>query len=64
MTIGPAASSVIDAQGDLIVLRHREASTCSGSWRQLRGQIGSEGPLIVDTQPAAMSARCSKPSAA
>jgi glyoxylase-like metal-dependent hydrolase (beta-lactamase superfamily II) len=58
MTIGPAASTRIDAQGDLIVL------PAQGSVHVLVGpggnsavQIGSEGPLMVDTQPAGMSAR-------
>ena len=58
MTIGPAASSLIDAQGDVVVL------PAQGSVHVLVGpggnsavQIGSEGPLIVDTQTASMSAR-------
>ena len=58
LTIGPVASTLIDAQGDLVVL------PAQGSVHVLVGpggnsavQIGSEGPLIVDTQPAAMSAQ-------
>jgi cyclase len=58
MMTGPAASTLIDAQGDLIVL------PAQGSVYVLVGpggnsalQIGSEGPLMVDTQPAPMSAR-------
>jgi glyoxylase-like metal-dependent hydrolase (beta-lactamase superfamily II) len=58
ITIGPAVSTLIDAQGDLVVL------PAQGSVHVLVGpggnsavQIGSEGPLIVDTQPAAMSTR-------
>jgi len=58
MMTGPAASTRIDAQGEVIVL------PAQGSVYMLAGpggnsavQIGTEGPLIVDTQPAAMSAR-------
>jgi glyoxylase-like metal-dependent hydrolase (beta-lactamase superfamily II) len=58
LTIGPAASTLIDAQGEIVVL------PAQGSVHVLVGpagnsavQIGSEGPLIVDTQTASMSAR-------
>ena len=57
-TFGPAAATLIEAQADLIVL------PAQGSLYVLVGpggnsavQIGSEGPLVVDTQPAALSPR-------
>jgi cyclase len=58
MTIGPVASRLIDAQGDLVVLPVQGSiHVLVGSRGNSAVQIGSEGPLMVDTQPAAMSAR-------
>ena len=57
MMTGPAASTPIDAQGDLIVLRAQgSVYVLVGPGGNSAVQIGPEGPLIVDTQPAAMSA--------
>jgi cyclase len=58
MTIGPVASTLIDAQGDLVVLPAQgNIHVLAGPGGNSAVQIGPEGPLIVDTQPAAMSAR-------
>jgi glyoxylase-like metal-dependent hydrolase (beta-lactamase superfamily II) len=58
MTIGPVASMLIDAQGDVIVLPAQgSVYVLVGPGGNSAVQIGSEGPLIVDTQPAAMSAK-------
>ena len=53
-----AAEIVIDAQGDLTVLPAQgSVYVLVGPGGNSTVQIGSEGPLLVDTQPAAMSAR-------
>ena len=53
-----AAEIVIGAQGDLIVLPVQgNVYALVGPGGNSTVQIGSEGPLLVDTQPAAMSAR-------
>ena len=58
MLTGPAASAIIDAQGDVTVLPAQgSVYVIVGPGGNSAVQIGSEGPLIVDTQPAAMSAR-------
>ena len=58
MVTGPAASTRIDAQGEVIVLPAQgSVYILAGPGGNSAVQIGSEGPLIVDTQPAAMSAR-------
>ena len=58
MLTGPAASAIIDAQGDVTVLPAQgSVYVLVGPGGNSAVQIGSEGPLIVDTQPAAMSAR-------
>jgi cyclase len=58
MVTGPAASTRIDAQGEVIVLPAQgSVYILAGPGGNSTVQIGSEGPLIVDTQPAAMSAR-------
>jgi glyoxylase-like metal-dependent hydrolase (beta-lactamase superfamily II) len=58
LTIGPVASTLIDAQGDLVVLPAQgSVHVLAGPGGNSAVQIGSEGPLIVDTQPASMSAR-------
>jgi cyclase len=55
---GPAALTRIDAQGEVIVLPAQgSVYILAGPGGNSAVQIGSEGPLIVDTQPAAMSAR-------
>jgi glyoxylase-like metal-dependent hydrolase (beta-lactamase superfamily II) len=58
MITGPAAWTRIDAQGEVIVLPAQgNVYILAGPGGNSAVQIGSEGPLIVDTQPAAMSAR-------
>ena len=58
LTIGPVASTLIDAQGDLVVLPAQgNVYVLAGLGGNSAVQIGSEGPLIVDTQTASMSAR-------
>ena len=58
MMTGPAASTRIDAQGEVIVLPAQgNVYILAGPGGNSAVQIGSEGPLIVDPQPAAMSAR-------
>jgi glyoxylase-like metal-dependent hydrolase (beta-lactamase superfamily II) len=53
-----AAEIVIGAQGDLTVLPVQgNVYALVGPGGNSTVQIGSEGPLLVDTQPAAMSAR-------
>jgi cyclase len=57
MVTGPAASTRIGAQGEVIVLPAQgSVYILAGPGGNSAVQIGSEGPLIVDTQPAAMSA--------
>jgi glyoxylase-like metal-dependent hydrolase (beta-lactamase superfamily II) len=52
------AATAIDAQGDLHVLPAQgQVHVLVGPGGNTTVQIGSEGPLIVDAQPAAMSAR-------
>ena len=58
MMTGPAVPALIDAQGDLIVLPAQgSVYVLVGPGGNSAVQIGSEGPLLVDTQPAAMSTR-------
>jgi glyoxylase-like metal-dependent hydrolase (beta-lactamase superfamily II) len=58
MLTGPAASAIINAQGDVTVLPAQgSVYVLVGPGGNSAVQIGSEGPLIVDTQPAGMSAR-------
>jgi glyoxylase-like metal-dependent hydrolase (beta-lactamase superfamily II) len=55
---GPAAVTRIDAQGLVIVLPAQgSVYILAGPGGNSAVQIGSDGPLIVDTQPAAMSAQ-------
>jgi glyoxylase-like metal-dependent hydrolase (beta-lactamase superfamily II) len=52
------AGTVIDAQDDLYVLPAQgQVHVLVGAGGNTTVQVGSEGPLIVDAQPAAMSAR-------
>ena len=54
----PVAVTRINAQGEVIVLPAQgSVYLLAGPGGNSAVQIGSEGPLIVDTQPAAMSAR-------
>jgi cyclase len=56
--VGGAAETAIEAQAELTVLPVQgNVSVLAGSGGNTTVQIGSEGPLVVDTQPAAMSAR-------
>ena len=56
--LGGAAETAIDAQAELTVLPVQgNVSVLAGSGGNTTVQIGSDGPLVVDTQPAAMSAR-------
>jgi glyoxylase-like metal-dependent hydrolase (beta-lactamase superfamily II) len=58
MMTGPSAPTRIDAQGDLIVLPAQgSVYVLVGRGGNSAVQIGAEGPLMVDTQPATMSAR-------
>ena len=57
MVTGPVASTRLGAQGEVIVLPAQgSVYILAGPGGNSAVQIGSEGPLIVDTQPAAMSA--------
>ena len=52
------AGTAIDAQGDLHVLPAQgQVHVLVGAGGNTTVQVGSEGPLLVDAQPAAMSAR-------
>ena len=58
LTAGAMTSPLIDAQGDLVVLPAQgSVHVLAGPGGNSAVQIGSEGPLIVDTQTASMSAR-------
>jgi glyoxylase-like metal-dependent hydrolase (beta-lactamase superfamily II) len=58
MVSGPAAPTRVDAQGQIIVLPAQgNVYILAGPSGNSAVQIGSEGPLIVDTQSAAMSAQ-------
>ena len=58
VVVARAAEIVIGAQGDLTVLPVQgNVYALVGPGGNSTVQIGPEGPLLVDTQPAAMSAR-------